>query len=239
MIYSADGAAVIDAHLTDENAHKDELAKYLPLSGGTMKNSILVPKKNSFPVLSNEDGTVYLSIEGNGQVSSLYLMNAEGFSSNMFSNISLDNNAGMEACYGYDQETGEFYAHSKIHIAGQDGIALLYQSGNIDEYDEAITTKKYVTDVASSLRTKAHKVTLSASGWDGSAKTQTVSCADVVADETAQQILPMPAAASMSAYNDAGILCTGQGAGTLTFTAETVPTADIQVFVTITPVQFS
>ena len=102
MIYSADGAAVIDAHLTDGNAHKDEFAKYLPLSGGTMKNSILVPKKNSFPVLSNEDGTVYLSIEGNGQVSSLFLMNAEGYSSNMFSNISLDNNAGMEACYGYD-----------------------------------------------------------------------------------------------------------------------------------------
>ena len=85
----------------------------------------------------------------------------------------------------------------------------------------------------------AHKVTLTASGWNSSTKKQTVNCADVVADETAQQILPMPAAASLSAYNDAGILCTGQGAGTLTFQCKTVPTAAITVYVTITPVNFS
>ena len=86
---------------------------------------------------------------------------------------------------------------------------------------------------------KAHKVTLTVAGWNSSTKQQTVSVADVVADETAQQILPMPAAASLSAYNDAGILCTGQGAGTLTFQCETVPTAEITVYVTITPVSFS
>lgn len=89
------------------------------------------------------------------------------------------------------------------------------------------------------LKTKAHKVTLTVAGWNSSTKQQTVSVADVVADETAQQILPMPAAASLSAYNDAGILCTGQGAGTLTFQCETVPTAEITVYVTITPVSFS
>ena len=85
----------------------------------------------------------------------------------------------------------------------------------------------------------AHKVTLSTSGWNSSTKQQTVNCADVAVDETAQLILPMPAAASLSAYNDAGILCTGQGAGTLTFQCETVPTAAIDVYVTITPVNFS
>lgn len=40
MIYSADGAAVIDAHLTDESAHKDQFAKYLPLAGGAMTGPI-------------------------------------------------------------------------------------------------------------------------------------------------------------------------------------------------------
>ena len=89
------------------------------------------------------------------------------------------------------------------------------------------------------LKTKAHKVSLTIAGWNSSTKQQTVSVADVVADETAQQIIPMPAAASMSAYNDAGIRCTGQGAGTLTFTADTVPTVAIAVYVTITPVSFS
>lgn len=89
------------------------------------------------------------------------------------------------------------------------------------------------------LKTKAHKVTLTVAGWNSSTKQQTVSVADVVADETAQQIIPMPAAASMSAYNDAGIRCTAQAAGKLTFTADTVPTVAIAVYVTITPVSFS
>lgn len=88
-------------------------------------------------------------------------------------------------------------------------------------------------------RPKAHKVTLTAAGWDSSTKQQTVNCADVVASETAQQILPMPAAASMAAYNNAGIQCVAQAAGKLTFQCETVPTAAIDVYVTITPVAFS
>lgn len=89
------------------------------------------------------------------------------------------------------------------------------------------------------LKTKAHKVTLTVAGWNSSTKQQTVSVADVVADETAQLILPMPATASMGAYNDAGIQCTAQAAGKLTFTADTVPTVAIDVYVTITPVSFS
>lgn len=86
---------------------------------------------------------------------------------------------------------------------------------------------------------KAHKVALTVAGWNSSTKQQTVSVGDVVADETAQLILPMPAAASMTAYNDAGIQCTAQAAGKLTFTADTVPTVAIDVYVTITPVSFS
>ena len=43
----------------------------------------------------------------------------------------------------------------------------------------------------------------------------------------------------MTAYNDAGIQCTAQAAGKLTFTADTVPTASIDVYVTVTPVAFS
>lgn len=89
------------------------------------------------------------------------------------------------------------------------------------------------------LKTKAHKVTLTVAGWNSSTKQQTVAVADVVADETAQLILPMPAAASMATYNDAGIQCTAQAAGKLTFTADTVPTVAIDVYVTITPVSFS
>ena len=76
-------------------------------------------------------------------------------------------------------------------------------------------------------------VTLSASGWDSSAKTQTVTVSGVLADETKQLITPTPAIASQTAYYNAGIRCTGQSANSLTFTAKTIPTADLTVYVTI------
>ena len=76
-------------------------------------------------------------------------------------------------------------------------------------------------------------VTLSASGWNSSSKTQTVTAAGVLADETKQLITPTPALASQAAYYNAGIRCTGQEADSLTFTAKTIPTADLTVYVTI------
>ena len=76
-------------------------------------------------------------------------------------------------------------------------------------------------------------VTLSASGWNSSSKTQTVTVSGVLADETKQLITPTPAIASQTAYYNAGIRCTGQSANSLTFTAKTIPTADLTVYVTI------
>ena len=80
---------------------------------------------------------------------------------------------------------------------------------------------------------KCVSVTLSASGWDSTTKTKTVTVTGVSATETAQLITPVPALASQAAYYDAGIKCTGQAANSLTFTADTVPTADLTVYVTI------
>ena len=72
--------------------------------------------------------------------------------------------------------------------------------------------------------------TLSASGWDADAKTQTVSVAGVTA--TANCIITA-APDSYMAYAEAGVRCTAQGAGTLTFACETVPTADVAANVLI------
>ena len=73
-------------------------------------------------------------------------------------------------------------------------------------------------------------VTLRASGWDADAKTQTVSVAGVTA--TANCIITA-APDSYMAYAKAGVRCTAQGAGTLTFACETVPTADVAANVLI------
>ena len=80
--------------------------------------------------------------------------------------------------------------------------------------------------------TYATLVTLTAAGWDADAKTQTVTVTGILADESKQLIIPMPTSASITAYNDAGILCTGQAENSLTFTATTVPEADIEVYIT-------
>ena len=76
-------------------------------------------------------------------------------------------------------------------------------------------------------------VTLLASGWNSSSKTHTVTVSGVLADETKQLIIPTPALASQTAYYGAGIRCTNQAANSLTFTAKTIPTADLTVYVTI------
>lgn len=106
-----------------------------------------------------------------------------------------------------------------------------------------VTGQGYQTgeQVQAAVSAKANKpkrvsVTLTASGWNSSAKTQTVTVNGVSADESAQVIQPIPAIASQSAYNAAGILATGQAADSVTFTASTVPTADLSVYVVITEV---
>ncbi len=80
---------------------------------------------------------------------------------------------------------------------------------------------------------KATQVTLTAAGWNASAKTQTVTVSGVLADETKQLIMPMPAVASQNAYAAAGIACTAQAANSLTFKCQTVPAEDIVVYVAV------
>ena len=77
------------------------------------------------------------------------------------------------------------------------------------------------------------QISLLASGWDSSTSTQTVTVNGVVADETAQLIIPKPARASQSAYYKAGIMYTEQDDNSLTFTASTIPTEDLTVYVVI------
>lgn len=83
------------------------------------------------------------------------------------------------------------------------------------------------------LTPSACKVTLTASSWDSTAKTQSATVSGVLEDESKQLIMPMPAGTSMSTYNEAGIQMTAQAANTVTFTADTVPKADIEVWVVV------
>ena len=72
--------------------------------------------------------------------------------------------------------------------------------------------------------------TLTASGWDADAKTQTVSVAGVTATDNC---IITPAPDSYLAYCAGMVRCTSQNTGTLVFTAEETPTDDLTVNVLI------
>lgn len=94
------------------------------------------------------------------------------------------------------------------------------------------------TDYA--LRPTTRKVTLTASGWNSSTKQQSVTVDGVLADTTAQEISPIPVDTSYnSAWKACGIECVSQAANSLTFQCETVPTADIEVYVVIQYLTYS
>lgn len=71
---------------------------------------------------------------------------------------------------------------------------------------------------------------LSVAGWSGNQ--QTVSVSGVPAN-TNIPVFTAPIPNDIPAYNDAGIICTAQGDGTLTFTCETAPTTAITINVVV------
>lgn len=93
------------------------------------------------------------------------------------------------------------------------------------------------TDYA--LRPTTRKVTLTASGWNSSTKQQTVTCSGVLPDATKQLLIPTPVnTAAGNPYDEASIQMVAQGANSVTFYADTVPTVGIDVYVTIYPINY-
>lgn len=78
---------------------------------------------------------------------------------------------------------------------------------------------------------KLQSISLPSSGW--SSKSQTVTVDGVSSNELAQKITVAPASASRTNYVNAGVQCVSQGSNSLTFTAETTPSANLTVLVTI------
>ena len=122
------------------------------------------------------------------------------------------------------------YSEDGINWTGEQNVAVETVSG----IDVTKDVKKILgLDNGVATPVKSVVVTLTSSGWDSTALTQTVTVSGVLADEAKQMIQPVPAMASQAAYIEAGILCTSQAADSLTFTAKAAPTGDLTVYVTI------
>lgn len=240
-----DVSDAVSSHNSATNAHADQFAKYLPLSGGTMTRKIV------------SDGTVIVS-QGSpsvtGKSTALTLLKGDRTESD-YSGISVYNaksltyrpligvlhmpDEGMVSRMISEDETG---LQKGYVVASPTGVAIGSTEGvSIEDVknptkDTDAANKKYVDDAIKplgNLTPSACRVTLTASGWDSSAKTQSATVSGVLEDESKQLIMPMPAGTSMSAYNEAGIQMTAQAANTVTFTADTVPSADIEVWVVV------
>ena len=227
-IPTPDVSGQIETHNTAENAHADKFAEYLPLSGGEMLGPIVA--HTNYPALMSANGD-FANNNGSylAMTDDMTLVEVAHAASKDNTHIGANTSEISLAAYSSDGECELNIKHNGVTLSGGAGITS----------DQHLTTKKYVDDTVGSVVPSACKVTLSASGWDSTAKTQSVTVSGVLEDESKQLIIPMPAEASMTAYNDAGIQCTAQAAGKLTFTADTVPTVAIDVYVTITPVSFS
>jgi len=97
-------------------------------------------------------------------------------------------------------------------------------------YGQISTSNNYSSQVYSLQQAHVKtSLTLDYNNWDQN-NTITVSYSRISADNLVQ-VSPDPTSADD--YVDAGILCTAQGTGTLTFTCKTVPTNDITVNVVV------
>lgn len=84
------------------------------------------------------------------------------------------------------------------------------------------------------------KVTLPVTGWNSSTKQQSVTVTGVLADGTKQRVSCSPVDESYdSAWNSCYVQCVGHGADSLAFQCDEIPTAAIEVYVSIQPVRFA
>lgn len=94
------------------------------------------------------------------------------------------------------------------------------------------------TDYASPVFMR--KVTLTVADWNSSTKQQSVTVSGVLADGTKQKVTCSPVDESYdSAWNVCYVQCVDHGADSLTFQCDEIPTAAVEVFVSIQPVSFA
>ena len=201
-------------------------------SGDTMTGKLTVPQVETGDGNSNFFQCRKFRVEGNADT----YYHAIDFGYQNHDRVDFHEYGGLWSFY--KNQTGKVndgVLCGKITSNGWEGRAKL-ESGStmvtsqLTENSNAIATTAFVHGLVDGLKSKGVNVTLPASGWNANAKTQTVSVAGVTATVN---LIITAAPGSYMAYAEAGVRCTAQGAGTLTFACETVPTADVAANVLI------
>lgn len=107
-------------------------------------------------------------------------------------------------------------------------------SGQIITADTGVSGT-YVQDAVSSASAKYVKIILTVAGWS-EGKEQTVSVPGLKKSAAEQLIIPTQSATNIGKYYSAGIRISARADDELTFSCETIPTANITVFLIIIPI---
>ena len=220
-----DVSDTVSSHNSATDAHADKFAKYLQLAGGKMTGAITGGDSESW-VYKIRDVT---SDTGLRQTTGLFAK--DGVIA--FKNESTDGAQSTIGLQGNETLIARKGSDGKMNGISVNSSGVYINNVVTPTTDTMPTPKSYVDAAASAVTPNACKVTLTASGWDSTAKTQSATVSGVLEDESKQLIMPMPAGTSMSAYNEAGIQMTAQGDNSVTFTADTVPTTDVEVWVVV------
>lgn len=125
------------------------------------------------------------------------------------------------------------------NISNAVGDLSLNLTDHINDANIHVTAEERTAWNAKAEKPKAVSVTLTAAGWDSSTKKQTVTVPGVSAETTSQVVwVTFLSETALDAYMNAGIVPVAQGANTVTFRADTIPTETIPVTVVIQPVTF-
>lgn len=129
----------------------------------------------------------------------------------------------------------------ELYFARADRLALL--SDKVNNQTQTLTTHvndtiiHVTTEEKTAWNAKAEKpsavpVKIQAGGWNSSTKKQTVPVSGVIPNTSKQVIwVTFASEAALDAYMDAGIVPVSQGANSVTFRADTIPTETIPVTV--------
>lgn len=221
---SAYQAAVAAGYTGTESVFNEALATldgapFLPLAGGTMAEGSQIKWQS---------GSNYAAVAGVGGV---FTINANaGATIATDSYITLQGGAGFSFSTSGAMMVGAAGVSYECPEIAFNGSRLQYVGTPTTSTDAA--NKAYVDAAKPVLRT----ATLTTSGW--SSNTQTVTVSGVVADTNAQLIYVSPANKdSATAWGGAGVFCSAQGANSLTFVCDSVPSANISVNISIQEAQ--
>lgn len=114
-----------------------------------------------------------------------------------------------------------------------DGQSIILEN-HVNDANIHVTAGDKTAWNAKAEKPKAVSVTLTAAGWDSSTMKQTVTVSGVSAETTSQVVwVTFLSETALDAYMNAGIVPVAQGANSVTFRADTIPTVNISIRVVL------